>query len=59
MESNYRIEDVQVVNYNGKDFKLFAAYRYDKGAFVYIGRLSAPWDTPHEDLWRVAEEVAP
>lgn len=48
--SNYRIESVQKVTLNGRNVKLFKAYKKEGDAYVFCGQYSAPAKTANKNL---------
>ena len=55
--TDYRIEDVHQVTYNGRQYKVFKAYRKETGAFVFCGEFTAPHRTAKRDLWMFADKT--
>lgn len=59
--TQYRIENIRTVTYNGKKCKIFQAYEKRNGAlggheFVFIGTYKAPARTANKNLWLIANE---
>ena len=50
---NFRIEDIRNAVLNGKQIKLFKAYKKQGKAFVFFGEYSAPRNTPNKALWKI------
>jgi hypothetical protein len=55
--NDYRIENVQIGVINGTKKIMFSAYQRRGGAYVFVGRLSAPINTPRADLWKIADSI--
>jgi hypothetical protein len=55
--TNYRITDVQKVLWNGRQMLAFTAHQLKSGAFVCLGRFTAPRKTAKRDLWKIAAEA--
>ena len=51
-DGQYRIENIQNVKLNGKNVKLFKAYKYDKDShsYVYYGQFEAPEKVSNNSL---------
>ncbi len=52
--ANFRIENIQKANVNGRQVKLFTAFVKQGDAFVHFGKFSAPIRTANRDLWKIA-----
>lgn len=55
--TNYRITNVQKVSWNGRKVLAFTAFQLKSGAFVCLGRFTAPGKTAKRDLWKTAAEA--
>jgi hypothetical protein len=55
--ADFRIENVQNVNLNGKQAKIFKAYRNAGTHFEFVGQFSAPAKTAKKSLWRIAADA--
>lgn len=55
----YRIENIQKANLNGRAVKLFKAYEYSEkqNAYIFIGQFSAPERTANKNLVNYIEEA--
>ena len=50
---NFRIEDIKNAVFNGKQIKLFKAYKKQENAFFFVGQYSAPRKTLNKELWKI------
>jgi|LakMenEpi03Aug12_release.lakeMendotaPanAssembly.Ray.scaffolds.fasta_scaffold3473477_1 hypothetical protein len=50
---NFRIEDIKNAVLNGKQIKLFKAYKKQGKAFFFVGQYLAPRNTPKKALWKI------
>jgi hypothetical protein len=48
--SKFRITDVQKATVNGRNVKLFKAYRLMDGVYVFVGQFTAPVRTANKNL---------
>ena len=57
-KEKYRIENIQKVILNGRDVKLFSAFKYDEksGAYIFIGQFEAPASAANKNLKNYIEE---
>ena len=55
--ADFRIENIQKANVNGKQVKMFTAYIKQGDSFVHHGQFSAPVKTANDNLWKVAAEA--
>jgi hypothetical protein len=55
--ADFRIENIQKANLNGRQVKLFTAFLKRGDAFIHHGRFSAPVKTANRDLWKIAAEA--
>ncbi len=55
METKIKIESIQKAIYNGKEVKLFNAYRLIDNAYHFIGQFSAPAKTANKNLINYVE----
>jgi len=53
---DYRIENIRLVNFNGKDVLAFDAYVKQRNAFVYMGAYTAHKRTARKNLWLIPNE---
>ena len=55
--ADFRIEQIQRATVNGKAVKIFTAYQNEEGAFVYVGKFTAPAKIANKHLWLIAAEA--
>jgi hypothetical protein len=54
--SDYRIERVREMNFNGKNVIAFDAYVKTGEAFVFFGAYTAPKRTAKKNLWTIPNQ---
>ena len=54
--TDYRIEKIQIIEYNGKRVKAFQSYVKQGDAFVFQGAYTAPVRTANKNLWLIPNE---
>lgn len=54
--SDYRIENIRKLTFNGKPVKAFDAFVKQGNAFVFCGAYTAPVRTANKNLWLIPNE---
>ena len=54
--TQYRIENVRLIVFNGRKRKVFDAYERKGDAFIFCGAYTAPVRTANKNLWLIANE---
>ena len=52
-KSDYRVESIQKITYNGKKCKMFKVYKLIGRDFIFMGNWTAPLKVKNEYLWQV------
>lgn len=57
--AGYRIESIRLATVNGRNVKIFKAYKREGDTFIFWGEFTARARHPNRELWKVAMDSAP
>lgn len=54
--TDYRIERIRAIVYNGRQVKAFDVFEKQGDAFIFVGAYTAPVRTANKHLWLIPNE---
>lgn len=55
--TDFRIESIEKINYNGREVLLFSAFERGDNAYFFVGKYTAPVGTEEKDLWKFVAKI--